>query len=425
MADGIGTVALPLLAASLTSSPLLISGLTSLGYLPWLLFGLPGGALVDRLDRKHVMSVANLVRAAVIAVFAVLVLLHVASIPWLYAAAFVAGIGEVLYDSAARAMLPQVLARQQLDRGNSWLTTEETVGQSFLGAPAGSGLFALQAAAPFVTNAVGFAVSGFVVLAIPGRFRPERTRATTLRAEISDGMRWLWRHPLLRDLTIYRGVTAALMSMATSLTVLYVLRSLHVSAGFYGLFMVAVGVGGVLGAVVVGPLTARLGRIRVLWAAAACGPAMCLLLGVFPELWAAGLLFVGLSAGVTVWNVLSMSLRQAMIPDEYLGRVLSAYRMALWGGVPVGALLGGLVASATSVPRVFLISGAAQMAVALLTYRVIKRNREAIEAAYDTSARLAASSGSSPTIDEDSQGEGSRVQPSGRGGRTEGASSDA
>lgn len=117
LADGIGTVAFPLLAASLTSDPLAISSLTSMAFLPWLLFGLPGGALVDRLDRRLTISIANLTRAAIIIVFSALVIFHAARIPMLYAAALVIGFGEVLYDSAARAILPQVVTRQQLDAG--------------------------------------------------------------------------------------------------------------------------------------------------------------------------------------------------------------------------------------------------------------------------------------------------------------------
>jgi|SRR6185437_1536590 len=124
---------------------------------------------------------------------------------------------------------------------NSWLTVEETLGQDFLGAPAGSALFAALTAAPFIANAVGFGVSGILILTIPGPFRAEKAIQTKLSTEIRDGLRWLWRHPVLRSLTVFSGLIAALMSMATSLNALYVMRDLHLPAGFYGLLLVTMG----------------------------------------------------------------------------------------------------------------------------------------------------------------------------------------
>lgn len=390
LADGIGTMALPLLAASRTTNTVLISGLTSLTFLPWLLFGLPGGALVDRLDRRMAMATVNLARAGIIAVFATAVLLGQARIAWLYLVAFVLGLGEVLYESAARATLPQVVPRQQLDAANGWLTVEETIGQSFLGGPVGSILFAVVAAAPFLANATGFAVAGLLVLLIPGHFRPARRKRSTLRADIRDGMSWLWHHPVLRAMTVYRGVIAALMSMATSLNVLYVLHTLHLPAAAYGVFLLTGGIGGLLGSAIVRPLTARFGRVVMLPATTALGPVMFVLLGAIPEVWAAGLFFLGLSAGVTMANVLSMSLRQAMIPEHLLGRVLGADRVVLWGGIPLGALVGGALANWTGVPPVYLISGAVQLVVALLIYRLMRRNRDRVVASFDNTATATA-----------------------------------
>jgi MFS family permease len=376
-ADGVGRTALPLLAASLTSSPVLISGLTAFAFLPWLVFGLPGGALVDRVDRRRAMSVANGLRAVLLGVLVVAGGGHIAV---LYVTAFGLGLCQVVYDSAARAILPQVVDRTRLDAANSWLTVEETVGQDFVGPPAGAALFGWFRAAPFAGAAIGFALAAVLVLAVPGRFRAERAEPTTLRADIRAGLRWLWRHPVLRNLTIYSGLVAGLMSMATSLTVLYALRTLGLAPALYGILFLAMGVGGLAGSAAVGPLTARLGRARMLTVAAGIAPVAFVLLGTVVNVWAAGVWFFCLAAGVTMWNVLSMSLRQAMIPDELLGRVLGAHRVALWGGIPLGALLGGALAGWTSVPAVFLVSGLAQLVIVVLLHRLARGHRRLIEA---------------------------------------------
>lgn len=383
-ADGISKVSLPLLAVSLTDDPVLISGLTAFAFLPWLVFGLPGGALADRLDRKRAMSAVNLMRAALLGVLVLLVVLGTGSILVLYAAAFALGLCQVVYDSAARAILPQIVERRGLDRANSWLTVEETAGQSFIGPPVGAALFGWFRALPFIGSAVGFVLAALLVLAVPGRFKTERTEPTSLRADIREGLQWLWRHPFMRELTILSGLIAASLSMATSLNVLYAVGTLHLSPSMYGVLFITTGIGGLAGAAIVGPLSARLGRPLTIIAAAAIAPVMCVLLGVFTELWVAGVCFFGLATGVTMWNVLTMSLRQALIPAPLLGRVLGAHRVALWGGIPLGALAGGALAELTSVPTAFGVSGLAQIAIVVLICRMAIRHRQVIAESYES-----------------------------------------
>nr|WP_167493056.1 MFS transporter [Micromonospora ureilytica] len=377
-ADGIARVSLPLLATSLTTNPVLISGLTAFSFLPWLVFGLPGGALADRLDRRAAMSTVNFMRAALIGALVLLIITGVDSILVLYVIAFALGLCQVVYESAVRAILPQIVNRRGLDKANSWLTVEETVGQSFVGPPVGGLLFSWFRAAPLLGAAIGFAVAAVLVLAVPGRFRPRRTEPTTVRADIRHGLRWLWRHPLLRGFTILSGLIAGLMSMATSLFVLYALETLKLSPSVYGILFIAMGIGGLVGSAAVGPLTARLGRPRMINIAVTIAPVMFVLLGTVTNLWAAGVWFFGIAVGITMWNVLAMSLKQALIPDELLGRVLGAHRVVLWSGIPLGAVLGGVVAAETSVPTAFAVSGLAQLVVVALLYRLINRHQQMI-----------------------------------------------
>lgn len=384
LADGIGAIALPLLAASLTRNPLLISGLVTLAFLPWLLFALLSGVLVDRVDRRRAMAAANVFRALVIAALGLAVLGGVAGIAAVYAAAFLLGMAETVYDSAARAMLPNVVGRHQLDRGNSLLVSEEMVGQTFLGAPIGAFLFAVLAAAPLLANAVGFAVAAALILGVRGSFRQQRTEPATIRADIRAGLTWLRGNHLLRDLVLVSATIAGVASMADAVLVLYVLDDLGVPEAGFGLLLVTAGIGGLLGGTVAGWLGRHLGRGATMVLATGLGGAAYLVLGIVGAPLLAGLLFAGYALTVIVWNVLSMSLRQALIPTELFGRVQGAWRTVAWGAIPVGSLTGGLLATLTSVRAVFVLSGVLQLLTAVALTWILRRHRGTIAQAFTT-----------------------------------------
>jgi MFS family permease len=379
LADGIGRTALPLLGATLTRNPLLISGLVTFAFLPWLLFALPSGALVDRLDRRVAMAAANAVRAAAAGGLAVLVLTHELDIAVLYVVAFAFGVAETVYDSAVRAILPQAVETGQLDRANSLLTVEETLGQTFLGAPIGALIFAAAAAAPFLLNAGGFALAVLLILGLRGSYRPARTRSGSIRADIADGVRWLARHRLLRGLTLISAATALVQSMATGVLVLYVLEVLRLPAGDYGWVMVAGGIGGLIGGLSTPWFAARLGRAVVLTAGAVVCAVPLLLLGFTHNGYLAGFLMGVSSAGVMVWNVLTMSLRQSLIPVELFGRVQGAYRTLVWGAIPIGSISGGLVAHSFGLSTVFVVVGSGQLVLAVVLGALLRHHRALLQ----------------------------------------------
>lgn len=383
VADGAARVALPLLAASLIRDPVLIAALTSLAFLPWLLFALPAGALVDRMDRRRAMAGANGVRAVALLVLAGTVLTGTSSLQVLYAVAFSTGVAETVYDSAARAMLPQVVAREQLDRGNSLLTVGEEGGQAFLGAPIGAALFALLAAAPFLVVSAGYAVSALVVLSLAGSYRPAAPRRpSSVRRDVVDGVAWLWRHRFLRGLTVLSAVTAALESMPAGVMVLWALEELRVGQAGYGLLLTASGVGAVLGGLVAAPVAAWLGRSTTLVLSAAVASLAVAGAGLSSSGPVAAALLAVLAAGVMLGNVLSMSLRQALIPEHLFGRVQGGYRTLVWGAIPLGALLGGLLADGTSVPTVFVAAGLGQLLVAGALAWLLARHRSLVRDAF-------------------------------------------
>lgn len=376
LADGIGRTALPLLAASFTRSPVLIAGLVGFAFLPWLLFALPSGALVDRLDRRFAMAGANVVRAVATAALAVLVLTHAAGIAVVYVVAFALGVAETVYDSATRAILPQVVSSRDLDRANGLLTVEETLGQTFLGAPIGSALFAVALALPLVLNAAGFALAAVLVLTLHGSFRPKRTGPpASIRRDIADGVRWLAGHRLLRGLTAISAATALCQTMATSLFVLYVLEVLRLPAGDFGLVLLVAGIGGLAGGLATPRLARRFGRGAMLVGGAVLSAVAMGAMGLTRNGIVGALLFGVSGAGVMVWNVLTMSLRQALIPQHLFGRVQGAYRTLVWGAIPLGALLGGLLAGVVGVRAVFVVSGAALLGCAVCLAHLVRGHR--------------------------------------------------
>jgi MFS family permease len=375
LADGIGRTALPLMAASLTRNPVLISGLVSFAFLPWLLFALPSGALVDRVDRRVAMALANLVRALSMAALAALVLTHLANVAVLYGVAFALGIAETVYDSAVRAILPQVVDNNRLDTANGLLTVEETLGQTFLGAPLGSLLFAAAAAAPFLINATGFAVAAAVILSLRGSYRPARTEApTSLRSDIAEGVRWLTGHGLLRGLTLVSAATTFTNSMPTGVLVLYVLEVLRLPAGDFGVLLVAAGLGAVLGGVTTPLLSKRFGRGVMLTVGAVVSAVGMALMGLTRNGFVAASLFGVSAAGVMVWNVLTMSLRQSLIPQQLFGRVQGAYRTLVWGAIPAGSLAGGALAGGFGLRAVFVVAGCVQLGLAVVLGLLLRRH---------------------------------------------------
>jgi Na+/melibiose symporter-like transporter len=384
LADGVARVALPLLATTLTRDPLLIAGLTTLAFLPWLLFALVSGALVDRVDRARAMAAANLLRAALVGGLGAAAVLDAVSIGLLYAVAFGAGVAETVYDSAARAALPQVVRRDQLDTGNSLLATGEVVGQSFLGAPVGSVLFAALAAAPLLATAGGYVLAAVLVLGIGLDLRPVRAGRTSVRADIRAGMRWIWAHDLLRGLTLLTAVSAVGLYMTYGVLVLYVLDTLGLSERAFGLLFLAAGGGAALGGVAAPWLGRRLGRTGGLVGAALLSALATAAMGLTRAPLLAGALFALAALAGTVWDVLAMSLRQALVPHELFGRVQGSYRTLVWGAIPVGAAAGGALAGLSSVPVVFVVGGLVHILAGVAVWRLLRRHRRDVDALFDT-----------------------------------------
>ncbi|GLY36595.1 MFS transporter [Amycolatopsis sp. NBRC 101858] len=367
LGDGIGKVALPLLATTLTRDPLLIAGLSATQFLPWLLFAAVAGALVDRIDRRRAMIAANTARAVAVGTLAVLVAAGGMTIWLVYLTALVIGTAETIADSAANALIPAVVGDGSLDAANSKLQACEIVGQTFLGGPVGGLTFALFAALPFVLNSAGFAIAAAVLLGLAGSYRPRREvrEPARLRTELADGLRWLRGNALLKRLVVVAGLLSLVSELAQAQLVLYALDDLHLSDATFGFFAFAGGIGGLLGAGVTPRLVRAAGRrVVVLGGILGCGAGFGGM-GLVRSSVAAAALFGLFAAAVVAVNVVLATARHTLVPGELLGRVLGVWRTVVWGAIPLGALLGGVLTEALgTAARTFAVSGLAMLAIA-------------------------------------------------------------
>ncbi|MBB5785944.1 MFS transporter [Jiangella mangrovi] len=375
LSDGFAATAAPLLAASLTRDPVVISLVGVAQFLPWLLLGVPSGGVVDRFDRRRVAAVACGVRAVVAAVVCVLVATDHMAIAVLIAAVFVFGAFETMADGSVQAMVPSIVGRDgeggdgvggdgvggRLVRANSRIQATEVVAQNFVAAPLAGVLFAVAAALPFVLHSAGYVLAAVLALMLPrSAARPprgaEEPKEKVTRRSLAEGFRFLAGHPVLRRLWTVSILLALFNALAQAVFVLYVLDLLGVPTAVYGAFAMAAAVGALLGAVVAPRLVRRFGRGPVMVASVLLTGTSYALCGFVPHAAAAGAGMLLVGAGVATWNIVSVTVRQELVPSRLLGRVHGAWRTLGWGLIPVGTFIGGLLGS-TDLRLPFIVGG--------------------------------------------------------------------
>jgi MFS family permease len=371
LADGVGLTAAPLLAASLTRDPLLVSGLTIAQRLPWFLFTLVSGALVDRLDRRRVMISSNLLRFALLGSLALIVLAGEARLPLLYLIFFLLGTIETFFDNAALAILPAIVEGEALERANGRLFATSSLANELVGPPLGSFLYSNLRALSFAAASFSYGLSALLLQGVRGQFLPQSAGRLNLAREIMEGWRWFWRHRLLRTLGFFAASFNFVSSATMSVFVLYAQDILGISEVAYGLIISTGALGGILGSLLTKRLSERFGPGRVLFADAFISGLAFALIGLIPLPAVAGLMFALISMSSMFGNVIIISLRQAIIPDSLLGRVASAYRLVVLGALPLGAAFGGIASRSLDLTAPYLIGGALLMAIAIAMQPIV------------------------------------------------------
>ncbi|MDR6980705.1 MFS family permease [Streptomyces sp. 3330] len=345
--DGVTHAALPLLALTLTRDPMELAVITAAATLPWLLFGVLGGALVDRWDRRRTMWVTDAARAALLAIPAAAAALDALSIALLAAVAFLLGLGGLFFDTAATAYLPDLLGRDPalLESANARLRGTQTAASGFAGPPAGSALLALGRAVPLLTDAVSFALSALLVRSLPAQPRPAPHTREPLLRQARAGASYVFRDPLLLGLALRPAVGNIAFLAVETVLALFAHDRLGIGASGFGLLLTAEATGGLLGAGLASFLGRRLGTGTALTCTAAAEGLAILGLAAAPNPYAAGLALALCGAGMGATMVLGPSLRQAIVPAHLIGRVASTSRMLAMCAAPIGAVLGGWLAT--------------------------------------------------------------------------------
>ncbi|MET7346014.1 MFS transporter [Streptomyces sp. NPDC005547] len=381
LGDGVTHAALPLIALTLTRDPMALAVVTAAGTLPWLIFGVLGGALVDRWDRRRTMWVADTVRAVLLGIPAVAAWLDMLSIPLLAAVAFLLGLGGLFFDTAATAYLPDLLSRDPalLERANSRLRGAQTAMSGFAGPPAGSALLAVGRSVPLVADAVSFALSALLVRTLPAMPRPVPEARASLLTQARAGASYVFRNRLLLGLALRPAVGNVAFLAVETVLALFAHDRLGIGTFGFGLLLTAEATGGLLGAAIASQLGRRLGTGTALTCTAAIEGLAILGLASASNPYIAGLALAVCGAAMGATMVLGPSLRQAIVPGHLMGRVASTSRMLAMCAAPVGAFLGGWLATAYDLRTPLYASAALLLTMTAVTASMTNNRR--VEAA--------------------------------------------
>jgi MFS family permease len=351
--DGVVLAAGPLLVASQTQDPFLVSMAVLSEYLPVLLFGVLGGATADRFDRKRMVIVVNLVRAFVLAILVATILGDVVGIGVVLVVLFILGTAETFADSASSTLVPGLVQRDDLGTANNRMQGGFLLTNQLVAPPIGAFLFATGMAIPFATNAVCFVLGAVLVSRVVTSSRPVVRAGSSLRAEMAEGLRWLLGHPPMRTLALTILAFNITFGAAWSVLVLYADQRLGMGPVGFGLLTTAVAVGGVVGMVLYGRLERRYSLGDIMRVGLIIETLTHLSLALTTSSVVALATLVVFGAHAFVWGTTSTVVRQRAVPDALLGRVSGVYRVAIVGGLVIGTPLGGLLASAYGITAPF------------------------------------------------------------------------
>ena len=355
LGDGIVKVALPLFAVQLTDSPAGVAGVAVASYLPWMLLSLPAGAIADRVDRRNAMRAVNLMRATVVGALALLASNDLGGLAIVYVAAFALGAGETLFDTSAQSLLPAIVDRTNLTRANSRLFALEQTTNEFVGPPLGGWLTGLGIAFSLTTSSALFFVAAALLSMLTGSYRMTRPVEATMRAEIIEGVRFLYGNLLLRTTVIIVAILNFVGIAAQAVLPLYAVEPgpLGLSEFGYGLLLLGFGAGGLIGSAVAGTLQRRFGRAFVLVGAVAADSLWLLALALTTNVVVIALAMVLSGIGIMSVNVVAITFRQLITPARLLGRVVAAHRVVVLGVLPLGAAAGGAIAEFVTLQVLF------------------------------------------------------------------------
>jgi len=369
LGDGVSMIAYPWLASAVTRSPILIAAAGFASRLPWLVFTLHAGVLTDRFDRRKLIVAMDFMRGVLTVFVGLVVFFNKDSFPaldelttitnlqtnWpiyftLLITAFLFGLAEVLRDNSAQTLMPSVVDKENLEKANGRMWSAESLTNSFIGPPLGSLLIGIAIFIPFFFDAVSFFFAVALIASLKGTFKPvaddKPREKINFKAEIKEGYAWLWAHPLLRPMAIILGSMNGLGTMVGATFILFAQEVLETSVFTFALLGTAGAVGGTVGGLLAPKISAKLGSGRSLAMTLAAAPIGSLIIALTTTWQVVWVVVVFETFFAVLWNTITVSLRQSIIPTHLLGRVNSVYRFFAWGSIPIGMLVGGGLVSA-------------------------------------------------------------------------------
>jgi MFS family permease len=380
LGSGLATIAAPLFVAAHTRSPLIVAATAGVAWLPWLLFALPGGVLVDRVDRRRLMVTIDWIRVVAMGLLATAMLAGRASIALLDVVLFVINSGEVVFRSASQAMIPSVVPRARLERANGWLVGGTTMMQQMIAGPLGGFLFVVAACVPFFVNAGTYAVSAVLIGLVAGTYRtsvrPEADgdgRLRRTRAELAEGFRWLAHQRVLRTMTVLIGLLNLTLTAATAVLVLLVRERLHLGPVGYGTLFTCEAAGALLGSACGDWLIRRVTATWTIRVGLLIEAGLHLALATSRSAYFVGFMLFAFGVHAALWTIVGTSLRQRLTPPQMLGRVASTSLFIAAGGNCIGAVLGGVVAAKFGITAPYWAGFVVAVIVSATTWRVFDR----------------------------------------------------
>ncbi|HWG22581.1 MFS transporter [Actinospica sp.] len=359
LGDGVRAAAFPLLAATLTSSPVLISGVAVATQLPGVLLALPAGSLADRFDRRQIVIAADVIRLAFLLGLIALIVSGWATMGALYVAVFVSGATDVVRATAASTLVPSLVPLEHLDMANGRLVTAEIAGNEFLGPPLGGYLFGIALVLPFAINGGTLAIAVALVAGIPALLQtPGGATGTKARRQpdrAGGSLQWLRGHRSFWPVPATSAALALTDSAWFTLLVLYVQQVLRLSSAWYGILLAAGAFGGLSGGFFAATLTRRIGAKATALTCLALAAAGQLALGTTNSVIATAAVLATSSMAFAIWNVQARTTIQSAVPTDLLGRVISINRAAVTAASLAGAGLGGITASRLGLHAPFLL----------------------------------------------------------------------
>jgi MFS family permease len=343
LGDGIALAAAPLLVASVSREPAAVAAAVFAQRLPWVLLGIPAGAIVDRADRRRLIMGVNGLRALLLVGLTAAVALDALTLPVLYGLLFLVGTAETFADNASATLVAVRTPRVALGVANARLVGVRVVTNQLAGPPLGAALFATAAALPFGVNAVGFGL-GVLLVARVSPTPPEHVGQRSMRADVVEGLRWVWAHDAVRTLVVLITAFNVTFGAVFSILVLYALERLGLGEVGFGFLLTASAVGGLLGSAVYGRLEARVSYARMLRVGLVIETVTHAALALTTTAWVAGAILFAFGIHAVVWNTLSNTIRQRAVPLALQGRVQSVYMLGVVGPLAAGAALGGALA---------------------------------------------------------------------------------